>query len=232
MPFDLENAARTVDSLRSLGMVDRREQSRILAIFDPEFPFAQAVAFADSVHVHVKVDDTDQLRRDDLEAAGYRLDHAKPGFVKFVHETGVHLIASSIPVSEDELAESPFDRRPRPFVDHLGIDLRQASDAPEGPFADVPRIAEREGWGVVDQGDTGRPVHCCHVRVARKHWIFPGGNSPQPHLPLEFAYGPLEINPDGSGGCDLRPADPASGRTRSRATPCDASGTTSCDAPS
>lgn len=180
----------------------------IVELLGADFPFADVVAQADSLHIHVKVDDTEQLPFENLENVGYRIDHRKHGFIKFVHATGIHLICSSIPVSEEELRENASDRRVRPFVDHLGIDLRTATENAEGVFAEVPRLAKQEGWCLVEQGGDGRAVRCCHVQVARKHWVFPSGDAPKPHLPLEFAYGPLRINADGASGCDLRPMSP------------------------
>ena len=61
-------------------------------------------------------------------------------------------------------------------------------------------------WGHAAQGSSGKPVYCCHVEVAEKHWLYPKENG-CPGIPLEFAFGPLIVNID-SSGCDLRPANP------------------------
>lgn len=219
MSIDLKHAYDVVDALRTLGMVDRDEQARIMELLGSDFPFSGVLAHADSLHIHVKVDDTEQLPLGELERAEYRVDHQKPGFIKFVHDTGIHLICSSIPVSEEELTEGAFEPRARPWIDHLGIDLRTATDSHEGVFAEVPRIAEQEAWCMIEQGGQGRAVRCCHVQVARKHWVFPSDDAPKPHLPLEFAYGPLQINQDGASGCDLRPANPRFSRSMSKGSP-------------
>ncbi|MDI1449999.1 hypothetical protein [Polyangium sp. 6x1] len=43
------------------------------------------------------------------------------------------------------------------------------------------------------------------AKKTRKHWVYPSER-----VPVEFALGPLTINPDKSG-CDLRPSDPRLG---------------------
>jgi alkylhydroperoxidase/carboxymuconolactone decarboxylase family protein len=75
-------------------------------------------------------------------------------------------------------------------------------------FDTLPGIADTLRWSHASQGGPDRPVYCCHVEVAAKHWLFPPEENGHPGIPLEFAYGALKVNPDKSG-CDLRPADPA-----------------------
>ena len=62
-------------------------------------------------------------------------------------------------------------------------------------------------------------VHCCHVEVGQKHWLYPPAGLNEPRIPLEFAYGELKVN-DVSGGCDLRPMDPTKPEAAAANLPC------------
>ncbi|MGC4092955.1 MAG: hypothetical protein QM756_34730 [Polyangiaceae bacterium] len=94
--------------------------------------------------------------------------------------------------------------RARPFLDHVGVDLRRESGRVLSAFDDVPALARRAGWFRKAQGGLGRAVHCCHSQVAQKHWVYPGFESGRWTLPVEFAYGAL-VHSAEAGGCDLRP---------------------------
>jgi len=199
------------DLLLQLELINACEQKRCFDLFADGFAFADAISCCESLHIHVKVDDTAKLPRQQLEAADCKLDHAKQGFVKYLFPGGVNLIFSSIVVAEDELAETCENRRKRPFVDHFGIDLRDESPRTKSTFDKVPQIATQLGWEEVPQGQEGGGVHCCHVEVSEKHWVFPCGDAPQPHIPMEFAFGQLKVNDvnDVAGGCDIRPMSPS-----------------------
>jgi hypothetical protein len=120
----------------------------------------------------------------------------------------VHL---HIKVSQDELLETEANRRPHPFLDHIGIDLRDETDAVRQTFDALPEAAGTLSWAHASQGGVDRAVYCCHVEVAEKHWLYPPDESADEGqhtgIPLEFAYGTLKLNPD-KMGCDLRPAHP------------------------
>ena len=53
--------ARTLAEFRALGLVSRRKIDEALSLLDPAFPSSRAMRMADSVHLHVKVDDVDDL---------------------------------------------------------------------------------------------------------------------------------------------------------------------------
>lgn len=208
VPPQLSATQAASDCLLELGLINACEQKRCLDLFASTFPFADAMGRCESLHIHVKVDDTNDLPADHFIQFGCKLDYAKTGFVKYLFPGGVNLIFSSIVVAQDELAETCDNRRKRPFVDHFGIDLRDESESTQAVFDDVPAIAEQLGWQEVPQGQDGGGVHCCHVEVSQKHWVFPCGDAPQPHIPMEFAWGQLKVN-DVEGGCDIRPMSPA-----------------------
>lgn len=204
----VSGARAATDLLSQLGLINACEQKRCLDLFADGFGFADAMACCESLHIHVKVDGTVELPTDQLEAADCKLDYMKPGFVKYLHPGGVNLIFSSIVIAQDELAETCEHRRKRPFVDHFGIDLRDESPRTKSAFDKVPQLANQLGWEAVPQGQEGGGVHCCHVEVSEKHWVFPWGDAPQPHIPIEFAFGQLKVN-DVAGGCDIRPMSPS-----------------------
>lgn len=198
---------RSIESLHQAGLLDDRESTLAFSLFDPCFEFAKAVSLADSIHLHIRVDDTDQLPVEKFQAAGAELDHGKPGYVKYCFPGGVNGIFSTIPVAQDNLAETEDSRRPRPYLDHMGIDLRQETGTVQAGFVELPSKADSLGWGHIPQGGKGRPVYCCHIEVAAKHWIYPPDGMTGPGVPLEFAYGPLKGN-GAKAGCDLRPSAP------------------------
>jgi hypothetical protein len=117
----------------------------------------------------------------------------------------VNAIFSHIPVSEDDLRECSSNRRPRPFLDHIGIDVRVLSPQSRNAFDALPAAAHSAGWAHAEQGGAGRTVRCCHVEVDEKLWLFPTGEDSRP---VEIALGPLREGP-ANGGCDLRPSHPA-----------------------
>jgi hypothetical protein len=176
-------------------------------MFESCFEFAAALQLADSIHLHIRVDDTDALPVEAFVAHRGELDQGKPGYVKYCFPDGVNAIFSSIPVAQDNLSETEDNRRPRPHLDHIGIDLRRENDLVKSGFDHVPSQADALGWGHIPQGGKGRAVYCCHIEVAAKHWVYPPEGVAGLGIPLEFAYGPLKTNAV-KAGCDLRPAAP------------------------
>lgn len=201
--------AASLDRLQEWGLLKGYERETVERLGASESPFAREVALAETLHLHIKVDDTHQLPLNAFFEAGARLDHQKDGFVKWRFPGAVNAIFSHIKVSQEELLETEATRRPRPFLDHIGIDLRdETAPVVRDAFDALPTVAGELDWKLASQGGPGRPVYCCHVEVAEKHWLYPpDDDSGHPGIPLEFAYGALKVNPDKSG-CDLRPADP------------------------
>lgn len=208
MPAPLDPAAfrEILAAARSLSLLSDAEAGEVLALFEPTFPLCAALGLADTVHVHVKVDDVDALPAARLVAAGGAVENARFGYVKYTFSAGLNLIFSSIPVAEEDRV---FGRPAavKPFLDHVGLDLRGESDAVRAVFAEVPMEALRVGWAHAAQGGAAGPVFCCHVQVAAKHWVYPEGQDRRWTRPIEVAFGPLLVTA-GASGCDLRPTDP------------------------
>lgn len=201
------DVTESMDWLRGAGLLTDAELLTAGSLFEPCFEFAQAVELADSIHLHIRVDDTDALPVDGFLAQGAAFDHGQPGYVKYRFPGGVNAIFSSIPVAQDNLAETEDNRRPKPHLDHMGIDLRRVEEPVKAGFDHIPDQADTLGWGHIPQGGKGRPVYCCHIEVAAKHWVYPPEGSEGYAVPLEFAFGPLKSN-GAKAGCDLRPSAP------------------------
>ena len=210
-PERLDRAAMThvARAAGELGLITRAEIDQLLALLDPGFPFFAALRQADSLHVHVKVEDTDALPHAALCALGSAPENARPGYVKYPYAGGLNLIFSSVPIADDDLltAEQAGPPLPRPFVDHVGVDLRRTTGLVRAAFDDLAALARRAGWVSRPQGGAGRPVFCCHVEVAEKLWVYPPLEASRWTRPIELAYGPLIVKGE-MLGCDLRPIDP------------------------
>ena len=196
---------RTLSQFRALGLVSETEIAETLSLLDPAFPFFAALRMADSVHLHVKVDDVDDLPFSQIVALGTQAENARPGYIKYPFPGGINLIFSSIPIADEDQLSDP--RPSKPFVDHFGIDLRREVGLVRALFEDTPGVARRAGWPSKSQGGGGRQVFCCHSMVAEKYWVYPPAEGSRWTRPLEFAYGPLQISQE-MNGCDLRPIDP------------------------
>ncbi|MEB3033387.1 hypothetical protein [[Mycobacterium] nativiensis] len=182
--------------------VDERDQ--ILWLFGDDFPFSDAVRAADTVHVHVKVEDVATRPHQRIRAMGAVSENAAPGYVKYSFPGGINMIFSSIPVAADDLVEGAVTIA-KPFMDHAGLDIRHCGPSYRAVFDTVPARATAMGWRAVTQDG---PVHCCHTEVAAKHWVYPPACLASWRRPLEVAFGALRIV-DKTMGCDLRPLDPA-----------------------
>ena len=193
----------TLDFLAAMGLLSACERSQVNAMLG-EGKLAACLEHAATIHLHVKVDDTDRLPRGALEAAGGVLDHGRSGFVKYRMPARINAIFSHIAVSADDLRECAADRRPRPFLDHIGIDIRRVDESAREAFDALPAAAASHGWAHVAQGGRGQLVRCCHFVVDEKHWLFPVRAGARP---IEIAFGPLRHG-SGAPGCDLRPAHP------------------------
>jgi alkylhydroperoxidase/carboxymuconolactone decarboxylase family protein len=205
---DNPEAQSSLNALIECGLLKPYEADAANRLGSPESPYAEDVELAETLHLHIKTDDTNRLPINRFFDAGARLDHQKEGFVKYRFPGSINAIFSHIKVSQDELLETEETRRPRPFLDHIGIDLRDETDPVRRAFDALPALAESLDWSHASQGGPDRPVYCCHVEVAEKHWLYPPDEQGRPGIPLEFAYGPLKVNPE-KMGCDLRPADPS-----------------------
>jgi hypothetical protein len=200
------DAQRSLRYLAQCGLLQESEIETAQAL-GRDASLAECLARAETIHLHIKVDDTGRLPAEKLRDAGAALDHGRPGFVKYRLPGGVNAIFSHIHVSADDLRETDANRRARPFLDHIGIDMRDEGELSRLAFDGLPAIAAQRGWAHAGQGGPGKAVFCCHVEVAQKHWLFPAEAVGASAIPMEFAFGPLKVNP-GQSGCDLRPSDP------------------------
>lgn len=203
MNLDRTAVDNVLSSVEKLGLLSETEHSEVLSVLGNEFPYAAAVQFSDSVHAHVKVADVDSMDHDSLRSLGYRPQNLESGYIKYATDTGLNLIFSSIPIAQDDKVPGAVTL-PKPFMDHVGIDMRDEAADTRAVFDSIPGRAAELGWLKVTQGG---PVHCCHTQVKAKHWTYPPSCWEGWRRPIEFAFGDLVIF-DKKMGCDLRPMDP------------------------
>lgn len=204
MDLSRSDVDRVLTDVENLSLITSNEHAEILSVLDSDFPFADAVSYTDSVHAHVKVEDVDDLPHDDLVKLGYTPENAEPGYIKYSTPAGVNFIFSSIPIAQDDNIPGAVTLA-KPFMDHVGIDMRDEADATRAAFDRVVDRAAELNWREVAQMG---PVHCCHTQVKGKHWTYPPQDWKGWRRPIEFAFGPLSIF-EKTMGCDLRPIDPA-----------------------
>lgn len=87
------------------------------------FAFADAVRAAESVRVHVKVDDVAALPRRRIRTLGVAPANEATAYVKYSFPGGINVIFSSIPIAVDDLIDGAV-MTPRRFMDHVGLDIR------------------------------------------------------------------------------------------------------------
>ena len=200
-------ASQIMQEVAELGLLTKEEIAYVTTALQACYPLADGVKLADSLHLNIKVDDI-TFPEEFALARGARKENAKDGYVKYAFPGNVNVILSAIDISQDDLIEArQHTKRRRPFLDHIGIDLRQETEPVHRFFDAIPYLASKSGWPTASQGGEGKAVFCCHVQVSAKHWVYPRGSQTGLSIPLEFAYGPLIVSETRSG-CDLRPADP------------------------
>lgn len=198
------DASWSLDFLAAMHLISACERTQVNAVLG-DILLERCLERAETIHLHMKLDDTDRLPVPALEAAGAVLDHGRSGFMKYRMPGRVNAIFSHIAVSADDLRECDVNRRPRPFLDHIGIDVRCVDEGSRAAFQALPAAVMARGWAYVPQGGGGRGVRCCHTVVDEKLWLFAATKAVRP---IEIAFGPLREGV-GAPGCDLRPSHPA-----------------------
>jgi len=201
MQIALPSANTLLDHFDAYDIIPENTQSQLEKITAEDFLFKDQLDLAESIHLHIKVPDTEKLPHQDLIDHGGVPQNEKEGYIKYAFTSGVHLIFSSIPVSQEEKAGLILYNYPH--LDHIGIDIRKDDTASYEVFNKIPTLSDENYLPFKRQGGDGTTVLCCHVQVNEKYWVYPQG---RPHF--EFAFGPLVVS-ETVFGCDLRPADPS-----------------------
>jgi len=92
----------TLDFLAGMHLISACERMQVNAVLG-DLLLEPCLDRAETIHLHVKLADTDRLSIAALEAAGGILDHGRSGFVKYRMPGRVNAIFSHIPVSVDDL---------------------------------------------------------------------------------------------------------------------------------
>jgi hypothetical protein len=184
-----------------LGILPPDAKMHLLELMSDDFVFKDQLAVAESIHLHIKVPDADQLPHENIMRKGANPQNAKEGYIKYAFPGGYNFIFSSIPVSQEE--KLGIGTHHFPHLDHIGIDIRDEREEIYSFFQKIPCLAASREWPLRKQGGDGKKVSCCHVEVNEKYWVYPTES-----VYLEFSFGRLLVN-ENSFGCDLRPADPS-----------------------
>lgn len=193
-----------LNELKTAGILKDHEAKQVKELIDPEFDFAAIAEHADSVHVHIKVDDIDSVPDELLRGLGPEGERRTPGYVRYSYPGGLNMIFSSYTLAQDDLIEGAVTLE-KPFVDHIGLDLRDEGELSREIYQNVPEIALASGWRHRNQAG---PVYCCYAEVGEKNWVYPPEGASKERRPIEFAFGNLKVY-DSHVGCDLRPIDPS-----------------------
>ena len=185
------------------GLMADHEAAQVLEVVSETFPFARAMNNAESIHVHINADTVTGLPSEQGLLQACRTAAGDDRERKFSFRSGLNVVLALDPTAQDELIPGAVTQA-KPYVDHLGIDLREESPDTLEVFEAIPLMAARAGWR--HQHQSG-PVNCCHVEMGPKHWVYPPEGVQGTRRPIEFAYGELKMS-DTYLGCDYRPIDP------------------------
>ncbi len=178
----------------------KEELQSVHEVTAEDFPFAEQVAAAASVHFHIHVNNTDELPHELLQSQTGKIINESKGYIKYEFDDGINFIFSHIPVAQKEKAVRPANQA---YLDHIGIDIRSDEKPVYIVFQQIPAVSARHDYLFSRQGDGKEAVKCCHMQVKEKYWVYPDSR-----LNYEFAFGPLVIDEGGTFGVDLRPANP------------------------
>ncbi len=181
-------------------LLSKDELGNVLGIGKENFPFAQQVAAASSLHFHIHVNNTDELPHELLQSYTGRVVNKAEGYIKYAFDDGINFIFSHLPVAQKEKVTRSEDDA---YLDHIGIDIRSDEKPAYIAFQQIPAISAQNDYLFTRQGDGKEAVKCCHMQVKEKYWVYPNNL-----LNYEFAFGPLVINESGAFGVDIRPANP------------------------
>jgi hypothetical protein len=156
--IDKSAAAQIMRDVAAVGLLTNEEISYVTAAMQPCHAFADGVKMADTLHLNIKVDDIACLPEEFAYARGAKKENAKDGYVKYAFPGNVNVILSAINISQDDLIEAkPGTKKPRPFLDHVGIDLRR--DRPGSSLLrcdSLSRVESRLAYGVARWRRQGR----------------------------------------------------------------------------
>ena len=203
MSFPLPEINQDLRLFTERGLLAEHEAAQVLEVVGETFPFAHALDNAESIHVHVNAETVTDIPAEGAllqacrEAAGDNRER------KFSFDSGLNVVLALDPTAQDEFIPGAVVQS-KPYVDHLGVDLRHDNSDTRSIFDAIPSMAADAGWRHLHQSG---PVRCCHTEMGPKHWVYPPEGVEGTRRPIEFALGELKMS-DTYLGCDYRPIDP------------------------
>lgn len=188
-----------ISMLSGYHLLKDKETNHAAALSKDDFPFAQQMAVADSIHLHIHVANVNALPHKDFLARNAIVANKADGYIKYSFEGGINFIFSHIPVAQKENTNHPQDEA---YLDHIGIDIRSDDKPAYVIFQQIPFISSQHDYLFTRQGNGKEVVKCCHMQVKEKYWVYPDEK-----INYEFSFGPLVVHERGFG-IDLRPANP------------------------
>ena len=199
MKIITEKLSSLTSLLSQLELLTVEEINYAATVSKNDFPFANQIEIADSMHYHIHVTNVAELpNRIFLKREGIIANKAE-GYIKYAFDGGINFIFSHIPVAQKEKI---YHAKDEAYLDHIGIDIRSDDKPAYVIFQQIPLISSQHDYLFTRQGDGKEVVKCCNIQVKEKYWVYPNEK-----INYEFSFGPLVIH-EGGFGIDLRPANP------------------------
>src|SRR5437773_596059 len=145
MPFPLPAIQHDLNLFTERGLLSDHEAAQALSIASGSIPFARALNNAESIHVHINADAVTDLpgEAELLQACGEAAGDERER--KFCFQSGLNVVLAIDPTAQDEFIVGAVTQS-KPYVDHLGVDLREESNDTRAIFDAIPSMAAEAGW--------------------------------------------------------------------------------------
>ena len=124
-------------------MLSNEELTYAGAVTQNDFPFAEQVEIADSVHYHIHVASVTTLTHELLNAQNGTCVNKADGYIKYAFDGGVNFIFSHIPVAQKEKTNHKIDEA---YLDHIGIDIRSDDKPAYITFHQIPLVSAQHDY--------------------------------------------------------------------------------------
>jgi hypothetical protein len=96
-PFDRAAFGNTLSFFANLNLLSDREAEQVLSLLEECFEFAPIIRNAESVHLHVEVDNINDIPEAKIQSLGeMAIDrHKEPDMVKYSYPSGINIVFSA-----------------------------------------------------------------------------------------------------------------------------------------